>query len=123
MSATSEELAAQAEQLQDTIAYFRIENIGQAPTTALAKTNGRASAATPITFSQKQRKASTPTRVKAPALRAASIKPVNGQGRNDGFALDLASGGGDARDGEFERSRADCVLTESAAQPERRLSH
>jgi methyl-accepting chemotaxis protein len=107
MSATSEELAAQAEQLQSSIAYFR--------------TNDQAT----------QTRASAPVRAAAPArpaVAAAPAKPapvkaakVNGHANGHdsapakapakakarangrGFALDLTSGGADSRDAEFER--------------------
>jgi methyl-accepting chemotaxis protein len=101
MSATSEELAAQSEQLQASIAYFRIDHGGAKP--------ARAPAA-PIKEPIKQVKPQRPIHVmplhaKAPARKPAG-KPApirNGhdhEGTN-GFALNLSSNGGDARDVEF----------------------
>ncbi|MFK4870582.1 methyl-accepting chemotaxis protein [Novosphingobium sp. ZW T3_23] len=82
ISATSEELAAQAEELQASIAYFRVDDAGKAPRAAAS-----ARKATPIK-----------TAVKAPAKRPAA---ADGQARTNGFALDLAMGGPDARDDAF----------------------
>ena len=95
MSATSEELAAQSEQLQSSIAYFRLEASGGA--TAASRRPVRPAMAAPK---------------RTAAFKGAKLggaKPVaarNGYARNgaaNGFALDLATGVGDARDAEFEK--------------------
>jgi hypothetical protein len=93
MSATSEELAAQAEQLQSSIAYFHVNANGAGTETA-----------------EMPRRAAK-GRVMQPALTARPVRPVparsvrNGADRSkpNGFALNLAAGGADHRDVEFER--------------------
>jgi len=98
MSATSEELAAQAEQLQSSIAYFRVDNDG-----------GRTAA--PTRPAPRQTAAPRRTAPSAKTQRAQSVGRKSSSGLNGhakkangtGFALDLASNGGDARDAEFER--------------------
>jgi methyl-accepting chemotaxis protein len=89
MSATSEELAAQAEELQTSIAFFKVETSGMRTTrTASAKSSGRAH----LTATKK-----------APAVKSSNT--VSGQqARAKGFALDLAMGGPDAGDDEFRES-------------------
>jgi methyl-accepting chemotaxis protein len=87
MSATSEELAAQAEELQASIAYFRTD-------------------AAPL-----QRRATAPVRrpqnslqgAAKPAARKTLAKPTVSaqQARAKGFALDLAQGGPDHEDEDF----------------------
>jgi methyl-accepting chemotaxis protein len=103
MSATSEELAAQAEQLQSSIAYFR--------------TDDQARGAAPARASFRPAAPSRPAAVVAkPAAAAAKANGhanghLNGQAKvparkaanGRGFALDMTSGGADARDAEFER--------------------
>jgi methyl-accepting chemotaxis protein len=103
MSATSEELAAQSEQLQSSIAYFRVE------TTAGTKTAASVAA---------HRAVRPVAAASQPGRRAASAKPGsakpgeaklaarNGHAKNGaakGFALNLANGGGDVHDAEFEK--------------------
>jgi methyl-accepting chemotaxis protein len=83
MSATSEELAAQAEQLQSSIAYFRLE------------TNARPAPAPVRQVAAAPRRRDQPVAIPRP--KAAPARP------RTGFALDLTSGGADARDVEFER--------------------
>jgi methyl-accepting chemotaxis protein len=79
MSATSEELAAQAQQLADSIAYFRL---GEAT---------RVTSARPVPVA-------VPARRPVPMLARQSAAPkVAG-----GFALKLSHGGPDHQDGEFE---------------------
>ena len=102
MSATSEELAAQAEQLQASIAYFRTDD--QARGAAPARTSFRPAAQSkPAAVA-----AAKPVAAKANGhanghlnghAKAPARKAANGRG----FALDMTSGGADARDAEFER--------------------
>jgi len=105
MSATSEELAAQSEQLQSSIAYFRIDGAAGA----------RAEVAAP------QRRVARPVAIAVTAKRGGisgampkTPKAANGKSANaknghaktngmNGFALNLANGGGDAYDAEFEK--------------------
>jgi methyl-accepting chemotaxis protein len=86
ISSTSEELAAQAEELQASIAYFRVEDAGRAPRAA-ANVRKPAPIKTPI-------KAAGKAPVKRPSA-------ANGQGKTNGFALDLAMGGPDDHDDAF----------------------
>jgi len=86
MSATSEELAAQAEQLQSSIAYFRVEA-------------GGASRPPPRRPVQQ----SAPSRPAKPAEKPAPSHFAPRRGRGNGVALNLAHGGTDHRDAEFER--------------------
>jgi methyl-accepting chemotaxis protein len=91
-------LAAQAEQLQETIAYFRTENAGRENQHRNPSGNERS-----VFRDASKRK-------KAPAsgsrtTKAAPARQTKGKanGRDDGFSLDMASGGSDARDSDFER--------------------
>jgi methyl-accepting chemotaxis protein len=89
MSATSEELAAQAEQLQSAIAYFRVE------------TNALAAARRPPEVPRRLAVPGTPARpAKTPAAR---FVPTHRKSKGNGVALNLAHGGGDQRDADFER--------------------
>ncbi len=94
MSATSEELAAQSEQLQASIAYFSLGSKVATPPVprratrpAVAQTGTRAVAAT---------RPAKPAG-DAPVARGARKAPAGG------FALDLANGGTDAHDADFEK--------------------
>jgi methyl-accepting chemotaxis protein len=113
MSATSEELAAQAEQLQASIAYFRTEE-HRAETGPPA----RAAVVTRSAHAPAAARPARPAAVRLAPVKGAAIKAVaNGHGHTPakygsrakangggaGFALDLASGGPDAHDAEFER--------------------
>ena len=112
MLATSEELAAQAEQLQASIAYFRTDEQRGAAGAAV-----RAHAVARPAHAPEAVKPARPTRAKPVPVRIAAAKPIgsirvrgpakaNGAAKGngvDGFALDLTSGGPDARDAEFER--------------------
>jgi methyl-accepting chemotaxis protein len=92
MSATSEQLAAQAEQLQSSIAYFHVEATAaehEPPRPPQKRPVQPAAAARPV-----KRAAVTP----APVRNAPPRHKANG-----GFALNLAVGGADHRDAEFER--------------------
>ncbi|SFE26047.1 methyl-accepting chemotaxis protein, partial [Methylobacterium sp. yr596] len=96
VSATSEELAAQAEQLQATIAYFRIGE-GSAELEAgvgqLRRTAARMAAPVKVAAKAAPKVASKPV-AKAPAGRPA-------QPRSGGFAFDM---GEDEDDAAFKRS-------------------
>jgi methyl-accepting chemotaxis protein len=87
MSATSEELAAQAEELQASIAFFRTDAAG---------TSSRAPARRPAA------RPAAPAR--KPAAKAQGAKPgvQAQQAMAKGFALDLTQGGPDAEDAEFK---------------------
>jgi methyl-accepting chemotaxis protein len=87
MSATSEELASQAEELQSSIAYFRTDAAGA---------NRR-----PAPAAKRPVPARTPARKPAPSVKGRG--PVAAQqARVKGFALDLAQGGPDAEDSDFQ---------------------
>jgi methyl-accepting chemotaxis protein len=88
MSATSEELAAQAEQLQSSIAYFRLE--ANPPPAAVVQR---------VTLTSR-RPAQQVSLAKQAKARAVAPRV---QGKANGFALNLTSGGADQRDAEFER--------------------
>jgi methyl-accepting chemotaxis protein len=94
MSATSEELAAQAEELQASIAFFRVDTTGHREQNNAQKL--RATAA----------KMATPA-AKRPAAHTAA-KPTSSMSaapaRGKGFALDMAMGGPDADDADFRQS-------------------
>jgi methyl-accepting chemotaxis protein len=103
MSATSEELAAQAETLQSSIAYFRIEE------NASAAQRRQAPAAKPARPAAKT--AATTAARPAPTGAAKLIGQVQaayGNGKagaaKSGFKLDMASGGPDHHDAQFERA-------------------
>ncbi|MCM2294804.1 methyl-accepting chemotaxis protein, partial [Allorhizobium sp. BGMRC 0089] len=95
MSATSEELAAQAEELQASIAFFKVEN------NAAQKTGAKRG-----DWKKGQHESTAPVRGKSSAQR----KPSNGQtvlaqqARAKGFALDMAMGGPDDEDHHFRES-------------------
>jgi methyl-accepting chemotaxis protein len=93
VSSTSEELASQAEQLQSTIAYFRIDQAAKAAAPApidRAVTQLRAKAATMAAADRPAKKSQ--------AKPARAVKAVG----NGGFAFDMDAGGDD-RDAEFQR--------------------
>ncbi|NBB65821.1 methyl-accepting chemotaxis protein, partial [Pseudomonas sp. ODNR1LW] len=89
MSATSEELAAQAEELQTSIAFFRTDATGSQARTLVAHQ------ARPAAF-----RAARPVPTPAPAKPAVHAQ----QARAKGFALDLNTGGADAEDMDFRES-------------------
>jgi methyl-accepting chemotaxis protein len=86
MSATSEELAAQSEELQASISFFRTNSTSGARTTA----------APPV-----KRSVTTAAR-KAPAKAASPRAVASQQARAAGFALDMAHGSADADDAAFK---------------------
>jgi methyl-accepting chemotaxis protein len=89
MSATSEELAAQAEELQSSISFFRVDNAGRSPVVKSA------TLARPA-----------PVRKPAPSAKTqpAGASIAAQQARVKGFALDLSMGGPDAVDADFKES-------------------
>jgi methyl-accepting chemotaxis protein len=95
MSATSEELAAHAEQLQTSVAFFRME------------TSARANAAphrpAAIVAPRRAAQAVAATRPSKTAVRPAPARAAPEKAKGNGFALNLTTGGADPRDAEFER--------------------
>jgi methyl-accepting chemotaxis protein len=91
MSATSEELAAQAEELQTSISFFKVDNAKSKPADH-----------------QVRRTAAAPARPAQKAGSAPIRKPDNSvgaqQARARGFALDMSMGGPDADDDDFRES-------------------
>ncbi|NBB65530.1 hypothetical protein GVN18_40410, partial [Pseudomonas sp. ODNR1LW] len=90
MSATSEELAAQAEELQTSIAFFRTDTAG-----------GRSGARAPARAPARASSFKSASRV---VTKAAPAKPAvhAQQARAKGFALDLSTGGADAENLDFK---------------------
>jgi methyl-accepting chemotaxis protein len=99
MSATSEELAAQSEQLQASIAYFRIDNGGAKATRAPATPVKAAAPSKQIRAPQRMIQVKTPAR--KPVSKPVSVHNGHDHDGTNGFALNLTSNGGDARDAEF----------------------
>jgi methyl-accepting chemotaxis protein len=105
MSATSEELAAQAETLQSSIAYFRTEeNVSGAPRRqAPAAKAAKPAAARPAPAA---RTATKPAPIGAAKL-IGQVQAAYGNkagAAKSGFKLDMASGGPDHHDAQFERA-------------------
>ncbi|MBA4787895.1 MAG: methyl-accepting chemotaxis protein, partial [Brevundimonas sp.] len=93
-----EELAAQAEELQASIAFFRTDSAGGRSGRAPARAPARAS-----TFKSPPKPAARP--VAKSAAPSSAKSPVHAQqARAQGFALDLTSGGADAEDMDFRES-------------------
>jgi methyl-accepting chemotaxis protein len=91
MSATSEELAAQAEELQTSIAYFRIEAAGARRAAPVAMLKPKAKA--PPARAQAARSASPRRPARAPVAAQQALA--------QGFALDMSQGGADPADDDF----------------------
>ena len=92
MSATSEELAAQSEELQASISYFRIEAAGSRARPVQAQTAAPA-----------RRPAAKPA--PRPATGQVMRKPAamrNGAAKDKGFALHLTQGGPDPADADYQ---------------------
>jgi methyl-accepting chemotaxis protein len=116
MSATSEELAAQAEHLQSSIAYFKVERAEReaAMNFSAAKAAVESRPGVSSTLAAPKPPASF-TRPAAAKPAAQTVKPAtapaangkaaaaNGKANGSGFRLDLNSGGPDAQDADFER--------------------
>jgi len=98
MSATSEELAAQSEQLQASISYFRTDEQGGTTRVVTHAAPRRVAAAVSVSAQPIRR----PTASAVPP-RAEAARPARNGHDKAGFALDLVSGGADARDAEFQR--------------------
>ncbi|KMO17435.1 hypothetical protein QR78_04360, partial [Methylobacterium indicum] len=96
VSATSEELAAQAEQLQATIAYFRIGE-GEAQTDAAVGQLRRTAARMAAPVKAKASLTAAPKLASKPAAKTG--RPA--QPRSGGFAFDM---GEDEDDAAFKRS-------------------
>jgi methyl-accepting chemotaxis protein len=113
MSATSEELAAQAETLQASIAYFRTEE-------GRSAASHRQAAASPAPVAKATKAVATRPAARSAAKAVAKPAPVgaakligqvqaaysNGKAGavKAGFKLDMASGGPDHHDAQFERA-------------------
>jgi methyl-accepting chemotaxis protein len=96
MTATSDQLASQAEELQSSIAFFRIED-------ALAAGPGAKPAPVKVTAPTAKRAAPPKTALKDRKNAGAKGQSVIAQqARVKGFALNLGHGGPDAEDGQFE---------------------
>ncbi|MBP0650150.1 hypothetical protein J8J40_24200, partial [Mycobacterium tuberculosis] len=107
MSATSEELAAQAEQLQQTISFFRVDDAAQAaaePVKTVVRTAKPAPAKAAVAHIKTAGIAGKLgfANVAEPAKPAARAGRRPAAATRSGIALDL--GGADPRDAEFERS-------------------
>ena len=90
MSATSEELAAQAEELQASIAFFKVDSGARKEPNHADKLRATAARmAAPA-----KRPAQAPVRHAAPAKSA----------KGKGFSLDMSMGGPDADDADFRES-------------------
>ncbi|RAI39927.1 methyl-accepting chemotaxis protein [Rhodoplanes roseus] len=108
MSATSEELAAQAEQLQSSIAFFRTDDsvAGMAPTRRAAPARAAASAR-PAPAAAERPRASAKAATGGANKLVEQVRAAYGQGKapaRAGFRLDLAAGGPDNHDAQFERA-------------------
>jgi methyl-accepting chemotaxis protein len=90
MSATSEELASQAEELQTSIAFFRVDMAG-----------GRRERAPAAKLTVRNRPPAAPRK---PAGKAPANAVAGQQARVKGFALDMSMGGPDTVDEEFRES-------------------
>jgi methyl-accepting chemotaxis protein len=98
MSATSEALSGQAEQLQQSISFFRIgaETHGEAPAKPAAVAPSLAAAKAPA----RAKTAPAPKRA-APPVKPRPASFVSREG--NGVALNLSNGASDALDAEYER--------------------
>jgi methyl-accepting chemotaxis protein len=93
MSATSEELAAQAEELQTSIAFFKVDAAGHKP-----------AAKRPPVKAVAHKTAAVAKRRLSPAAAEPAHSVAAQQARVKGFALDLSMGGPDADDADFRES-------------------
>jgi methyl-accepting chemotaxis protein len=108
MSATSEELSAQAEQLQSTIAFFRVDDgaigLGQTRPAAAARRPARPAAAVKYAPPRKPRPTPSPRAASAQAESAQAVSHNAAErAKSNGFALNLTAGSADRQDAEFER--------------------
>jgi methyl-accepting chemotaxis protein len=100
MSATSEELAAQAEELQTSIAFFRVDNAGthKAPAPVQAPVAARK----PATKGPAPAKGAPAAKAKKAGAPRNTVGEL--QSRVKGFALDLQMGGPDKDDEHFKET-------------------
>jgi methyl-accepting chemotaxis protein len=92
MSATSEELAAQAEELQTSIAFFKVDSSSMKTVAAPVRRPAPAQATRPAAKA-------------APAQARKVDNSIGGQqARAHGFALDMSMGGPDSDDADFRES-------------------
>ncbi|GAA4011996.1 hypothetical protein GCM10022280_07160 [Sphingomonas swuensis] len=110
ISTTSELLASQAEQLQGSIAYFRLANGSSGASAAAAPATARRRSEVASTAAAKSKakapRAARPTATAKPKRPGAPGSIADQQARASGFALDLTQGGPDAQDAEFESKAA-----------------
>ncbi len=101
MSSTSGELAAQAEKLEASIAYFRIDAEGAVVRKTAPTVRSVKPPATPAAPRQAPSKPRPRVAARKTAAPAASVVAAQ-QARAKGFALDLAQGGPDQDDAHFK---------------------
>ncbi len=89
MTATSEELSTQAEELQAAISYFRTDDAGKGKTEMVKQTH------VPVLKAPVRNRASSKT---TPQGKFIPVK----QSSSNGFALDLTVGGADEGDAQFK---------------------
>lgn len=101
LSASANELAALARELESTMAFFKLEaGASEEPKAAAPK---KAAPAAPKTAASK---ASKPTAAKAPEKPAKAAAPKPKPKAEGGFAFDLGEPENDVLDKEFERTSA-----------------
>jgi len=107
MSATSEELASQAEALQHTIGFFTVEqsrSVRKAPPAykPAEPTHPVVAHVAPARSAAPARAVAGAARVVPMSARKGKAKGANGSAAA-GYAFDLSAGGPDGQDAEFER--------------------
>jgi methyl-accepting chemotaxis protein len=100
MTATSEELAGQAEELQASIAFFRTDATSAGKVAMMTPVRASAASSPPRRPSQAKPSAKAPPSRKAALPKAATVSAQ--MARAKGFALDLTHGGPDADDVDFK---------------------
>ncbi|PYE24422.1 hypothetical protein C8J32_1051, partial [Rhizobium sp. PP-CC-3A-592] len=98
-----EELAAQAEELQASIAFFRVDNVSHkpAPVAAAPQRSAHHAAHHAAHHTAPSRPSAAPRK---PAATAPRQSVSAQQARVKGFALDMSMGGPDADDADFKQS-------------------
>jgi methyl-accepting chemotaxis protein len=99
MSATSEELASQAEELQASIAYFRTDNTGAQ---AQAKPARAATKKPASSVAHMATKSDTKVAARAPGKASGRNAVAEQQARVKGFAIDLSKGRHDEGEDGFK---------------------
>ncbi len=99
MSSTSEELASQAEELQASIAFFRVDNRSMRMAAAPQGRMMPAGHAAAHTSAQVPRAAARPSQT-----RSGERSVAGQQARAKGFALDMSMGGPDGEDHDFRET-------------------